>query len=361
MSVPASGRKPRVTRLSEVAAEEVEWLWPGRVPLGKLSLFSGDPGLGKSFVTIDMAARVTTGAVWPDRPGEPNPVGSVVLVSCEDGLADTVLPRLKAAGGDPSRVIALEGVDVVGKDGETISRPFNLSDDLEILEQVLIENTDTRLVIIDPVGAYGGKTDSHRDNEVRAMLAPLGELAARHHVAVVMVAHLSKGKSANPLYRSMGSIAYVAASRAAWLFFKDQGDPTRRLILLGKLNIAKEPMGLAYRITNEGVVWESDLVEMTAAEYVEQEDQKPERRKPQTELDRAVELLREALEDGPLDAAVVLADAEQRGISTGAIKRARESIGVESRKVGKVWRFYPPGGESPQEVTRPPVSELLAS
>lgn len=346
-------RKPRVTKLSDVVAEQVEWLWPGRIPLRKLSLPSGDPGLGKSFVTIDMAARVTTGNAWPDKPGGLNPVGSVVLVSCEDGLADTVLPRLKAAGGDPSKVIALEGVDVVDKDGEMIARPFNLADDLAVLEQVLIDNPDTRLVIIDPVGAYGGKTDTHKDNQVRAMLAPLGELAARYRVAVVMVAHLSKGKSSNPLYKSMGSIAYVAAARAAWLFFKDQGDPTRRLILLGKLNIAKEPMGLAYRLTDGKVDWESDPVELTAAQYVEQEDQKPERRKPDGERCKAEQLIQEALRYGELDSSVVDQMASDAGVSRATLHRAKDNIGVKARKVGRVWKWSLPDVGSVQVLSSP--------
>ncbi len=353
-------RKPRVTKLSDVVAEQVEWVWPGRVPIGKLSMFSGDPGLGKSYVAIDMAARVTTGREWPDIPGVSNPVGSVVLVSCEDGLADTIKPRLEAAGGDPSKVISLDGVDTIGSDGKTISRPFNLSDDLAMLEQVLIDNPDTRLVIIDPVGAYGGKINTHVDSEVRAMLAPLGELAERYRVAVVMVAHLSKGKNQNPLYKSMGSIAYVAASRAVWMFFKDQGDPLRRLILLGKLNISKEPMGLAYCITDKGVVWESGPVEMTAAEYVAQEDEKPERRKPPTEEDRAIELLRQSLEDGPIESAVVIADGKERGISKDAIKRARERIGVESKKVGNVWKLHSPCVPG-QEGTQSPVPTQMPS
>ncbi|MFO1006984.1 MAG: AAA family ATPase [Planctomycetaceae bacterium] len=344
----ASKPRPKVTRLSDVTEEPVEWLWPGRVPLGKLTLGSGDPGLGKSFVTIDMAARVTTGAAWPDCPGEINPVGSVVLVSCEDGLGDTVVPRLKRAGGNPSKVIALEGVETIGSDGQMISRPFNLTDGMAILDQVLAENPDTRLVIVDPVGAYGGRTDSHRDNEVRAMLAPLGELAARYRVAVVMIAHMAKGKNSNPLYKSMASIAYIAASRAAWLFFKDQDDPERRLILLGKLNIAKEPMGLAYRLIDGRVSWESDPVELTAAEYLAKEDQG--RRKSQTgysdlppasEVERAKQFILRSIAAGRVASDELEANASTFDINPSAMKRARSELKrdniAKAKPVGRAW------------------------
>jgi putative DNA primase/helicase len=354
MGKPESKPHARVTRLSDVTAEEIEWLWPGRVPLGKLSMFSGDPGLGKSYVSIYVAAMVTTGGAWPGSPGEPNPVGSVVLVSCEDGLADTIKPRLEAAGGDPSKVISLDGVDTIGSDGETISRPFNLSDDLAMLEQVLIDNPDTRLVIVDPVGAYGGKADTHNDAAVRGMLAPLGELAERYRVAVVMVGHMSKAKNSNPLYKSMGSIAYVAASRAVWLFFKDQDDPKRRLILLGKLNIAKEPMGLAYRITDDGVDWESDPVKMTAAEYVAQENQAPERQGG-TEQSKAGELLLQWLECGPLESSSIDQLAADEGISRSSLHRAKERLGIKAKKVGKVWQWSLPAVESVQDSTDSPT------
>ena len=98
------------TRLSEVTPQRIEWLWPGRFALGKLTLLSGDPGLGKSFVTLDMAARISNGVPWPDSPTVPNPRGSVVLLSAEDDLADTIRPRLDAAGADVERITAIEGV-----------------------------------------------------------------------------------------------------------------------------------------------------------------------------------------------------------------------------------------------------------
>jgi len=360
--VQTRGPRAKATRLSEVVAEDVVWLWRNRIPIGKLTLFSGNPGIGKSFVSIDMAARVTTGAAWPDLPGESREPGNVIVVSCEDGLGDTVKPRLLAAGGDPSKVIALESVCEDGRDGEVIERGFRLDTDIPILEQLLIDNPDTRLVLIDPISGFCGKVDQYRDAEVRAMLAPLSALAAKYGVAVVMVGHMAKAKGGNALTQPMGSIAFVAAARAQLGFFKDRDDPMRRLILLGKLNLAKESDGLAYRLIDGRVVWESEPVTMTADEYLQEEVSKPGKTAGVDTAHnraRAEKLIRESLEFGPIEAAVVLAVADSENISAETMGRVRRSIGSETLKVGGVWKWFPPGRTQADESPSTVVPELL--
>lgn len=355
VSVQASKPRAKIVRLSELEEKEVEWLWENRVPIGKLTTYSGDPGNGKSFTAHDMIARVTSGSPWPDKPNVQQPVGDVILIQCEDDLNDTVLPRVLKAGGDVSRVHAIESVECTGKDGEITERGFNLSTDIPVLEAVLESNRDVRLIVIDPVSGYCGNVDTHKDAPVRAMLAPLADLAARYRVAVVMITHMSKAKGGTAISKSMGSIAFVAASRAQWAFVKDHEDPTRRLILLGKLNVSAESTGLAYRIRDGKVDWEGEPVTLTSAEYFAADESraKPERRKSDGVGPRAEQLIRDALQDGELDKSVIEAMAKDAGVSTPTLYRAKGKIGVKKRSVGRKSMWSLPTSDTSQVLTTP--------
>lgn len=324
-----------VVRLSEVAEAPLEWLWPGRIPLGKLTLLAGDPELGKSFVTVDMAARVSTGSLWPDLPGTRQPVGTVVMFNSEDDVADTVLPRLKRAGGDPSRVLALEGVETTSDGGETHTRGFSLDRDLPKLIELIEANPETRLVVIDPISAYCGTTDSHNNAEVRGMLAPLAQLASRFRVAIVMVTHHSKGSGGKAVYRAMGSLAFAAAARAVWHVAKDHDDESRRLILLAKMNVSEETKGLAYRLDDGRVCWEESPVTMTADEHLELEAHPKSRANGAgAELERAVAWLKETLSNGPRLASIVKQLADDEDISKATLRRAKRVANVKSDRKG---------------------------
>jgi RecA-family ATPase len=198
-------------RLSDVTPEQVEWLWRERFAIGKLSLLVGDPGQGKSFLTLDIAARVSRGAAWPDNPWEPQQPGDVILLGAEDDLGDTTRPRLDALAADVSRIIAIKGAKLEGDDHD---RMINLATDLASIRKVVQSANQPRAIIIDPVSAYLGSTDSHKNAEVRSVLAPLSDLAAELRVAVIAVSHLRKGEGA-ALYRTMGSLAFIAAARSA--------------------------------------------------------------------------------------------------------------------------------------------------
>jgi RecA-family ATPase len=158
-----------------------------------------------------MAARVSTGAPWPDTPLELQPVGGVVLLSAEDDPADTIRPRLDAHGADVTRIVLLQSID--RPDGT--NRAVDLAVDGPALEAAIDTVPNCRLVVVDPISAYLGGVDSHSNSDVRGMLAQLAELAARRRVAVVAVTHLRKGDGP-AMYRAMGSLAFVAAARAAW-------------------------------------------------------------------------------------------------------------------------------------------------
>jgi putative DNA primase/helicase len=241
------GRTLVTCNLSDVTPEKTEWLWPGRVAVGKITLIAGEPGLGKSQVALYVASAVSTGGTWPDRH-DPAPRGRVIILSAEDGLGDTIRPRVDAAGGDPSRITVIRAVETKA-DGGVTRASFNLAADLALLEQEIKRCGDVRLVVIDPVSSYMGKVDSHKNADVRGVLEPIGEMAERLRVAVLAITHLNKGDG-KAINRFIGSIAFIAAARAAFTVVKDPDDETgtRRLFLQVKNNIAASQPGLALRL-----------------------------------------------------------------------------------------------------------------
>lgn len=263
---------PVLVRVADMEPELIRWLWPGRIALGKLTLLAGDPGLGKSFVTLDLAARASTGSAWPDMPLLKDTPTGVVLLSAEDDLADTIRPRLDAAGADVARIVALQAVRRLRVDGKTEEAYFDLTQDMTALEAAIQRTSGCRMVVIDPLTAYLGKIDSHKNSEVRAILARLFELAARHKVAVLAVTHLNKASTLPAIYRAMGSLAFVAAARAVWAVVRDEDDDTgrRRFFVPVKNNLHGDETGLAYALEPVGqtarVKWESDPVNVRADE-----------------------------------------------------------------------------------------------
>jgi len=332
---------PVLRCLADVQPEAVRWLWPGRLALGKLALIFGDPGLGKSWVTMDLAARVSTGAPWPDGSG-PAPLGSTIVINAEDDAADTIRPRLDAAGAALGRVQIMESIRRVDDHGRPVDRMFTLAD-VDQLAQALQRMPDCRLIIIDPVSAYLASTDSHKNAEVRGLLAPLTKLAADHGAAVVMVTHLSKASSARAIYRAMGSLAFIAAVRSAWAVTSDKDHPERRLFLPVKNNLAPDGGGLAFAITDGRVTWESAPVTMRADEALElgngdhRPGPKPEAR------NAAAAWLAELLADGPMPVAQIQDEAKAAGYSwTTTMYRAKDQLRVKPRKApqfggGWVW------------------------
>lgn len=345
------GETPIVVRLSDVEPEPISWLWPDRIALGKLTLIAGDPGLGKSFVTLDISARVSSGTPWPDRRTEPNAVGGVVLLSAEDDVSDTIRPRLDAAGADVTRVNLIQGIEYFEKrTAKRSRRSFNLEQDLPSLEAAIRGTTGCRLVVVDPVSAYLGKVESHNNSEIRGLLAPLSELASRYRVAVVAVTHLNKGGGANALYRAMGSLAFVAAARAAWLVVPDADNPKRRLFLCAKNNIGPDRGGLAYELTPSGTVayvaWEAEPVATTADEALGAVIRKGEERKT-GKVVTSGEWLKEQLANGPVPMRELEARWQDAGISEASIRRASGKLGIVPRKLPRgpwVWEL-PGSGE----------------
>ena len=351
---------PVLVNLGDVVAEPIEWLWEGKFGLGKLSVLAGDPGLGKSFVTLDMAARVTTGSPWPD--GTPCPTGSVVLVNCEDGLADTIRPRLDRAGAAVAKVVALEGVRRVGDDGKLVERGFTLAD-VPALEAALRRLSDCKLVVIDPISAYLADTDSHNNAEIRGLLAPLAKLASKYGVAVVLVTHLNKAAGTRVMYRATGSIAFVAAARSAWVVVKDKDDDRRRLVLPVKNNLGDDQTGMAYSIIDGKVTWERDPVTIKADEALAPDRGGERTGKPgpaPSARTAAADWLREYLTGGPKPVAGIQKAAHEAGLSwSGAVRRAREQLGIKPYKGqfddGWYWAL-PEGAQRQGQPLGPPAT-----
>jgi AAA domain/Winged helix-turn-helix DNA-binding len=235
------------TLLSDIKSERLYWLWEKRIPRGKLTTLDGDPGLGKSLLTLDLAARVTTGSPMPD--GTRGARGSVILIAPEDAVADTIKPRLEAAGGDPSRIRLLNFVRKTdSRTGETYPYPFSLSAHLRTLIQIA-NQTLPILVIIDPlVAVLGLRISVSNDQQVRETLSYLALLAHRNNCAVLIVRHLNKGSSENPLYRGGGSIGIIASARAGLLVVQHPFDEHQRLLVSIKNNLGEKASNLAYQV-----------------------------------------------------------------------------------------------------------------
>lgn len=338
-------------RASDIQARPIRWLWPGRIAQGKVSIIAGNPGLGKSQVTVGMAATVSTGGLWPvDR--QCCEVGNVIILSAEDDPSDTIRPRLEAAGADLSRVYILDAVtDSPSVSGDETPRAFNLKTDIAQLESMLKDIGGAALVIIDPVTAYLGNTDSHKNAEIRALLSPLAELAGQYGAAVVAVTHFNKNANTEALMRVTGSLAFVAAARAAYVVAKDPENEARRLFLPLKNNLGNDQTGLAFivesaqvesmtgMIETSRVVWESSAVTVTAEEAMKPQVHDEER----SDLDDAKDFLRGLLADGPVPSKQIERDAKGAGHAWRTIQRAQKALGIvavkKGMKEGWVWQF----------------------
>jgi len=229
-------------RASTIETKAIEWLWPGRLARGKHTAIAGEPAVNKSTLVMEINASITVQREWPCGEGCPLRKGRVLIFSAEDDAEDTIVPRLVAAGADLDMVEIIDAVR-----DEKGQRSFNLTADIDRLEKLIAKFGDVDLVSIDPISAYLGKTDSHRNSEVRGVLEPLQKMAERTGVAVLSVTHFNKpgggNTSSKALHRFIGSIAFTAAARMAFAVMEDQDDANRRLVLHVKNNLAAPPKG----------------------------------------------------------------------------------------------------------------------
>ena len=311
---------------SSVESKPIEWFWDQKIAKGKVTMIAGDPGLGKSQSTIYLAALTSTGGTFPG--GATCSQGKVLLFSAEDDIGDTINPRLEACGANKENVYILNTVKIGEK-----NLFFDLSRDLPLVEKALNNIQGVSLIVIDPITAFMGDTDSHVNAEVRGLLVGLSKIASKFNVAIVVVSHLNKSTGGNALSKITGSLAFVAAARAAYMVLKDQNDESRRLFLPVKNNLANDKGGFAFKvegvevgehkIRTSRVVWEDVSIMMTAAEALK------DNKEDEGGVDKkTIEWLENYLHDHPegVTTDVIFKDAARQGISKRTIYRAEKDM-----------------------------------
>ncbi|MDO8400584.1 MAG: AAA family ATPase [Bradyrhizobium sp.] len=343
-----AGRRLLSHRASDIQPERLEWIWRGRIARGKVMLIGGPPGLGKSQVTANIAATVSISGGWPCNEGRA-PEGDAIILSAEDGIADTIVPRLIAAGANRDRVHIV--VAATKPDG-TGRKTFSLKTDVDLLERLAAQIGTVRLIVIDPISAYMGGADGNGNVETREVLEPLAEMANRLGIAVVAVTHLNKGGAGGQtaLNRFAGSIAFVAAARSAYLIIEDPEDEHRRLFLEAKNNLGPKSRGLAFRVEQRlvgddilasNISWETDPVMASVDEALSASENRGAN-EGRTGKDDAADFLRAVLAGGAMPVLEIEQEARAAGLlgaessisQNKAFRSARILLGVTPKRTG---------------------------
>lgn len=327
--------EPMMTPMSRVFRTPINWLWPGRIVKDNLTLLVGNPGVGKSLVAMDLAARLSRGKDWPDGERNPNPAGTVWLKT-EDNLHYSIEPALEQAGADLKMIESLDGVRIQGKSG-TRHRAFELSRDFDVLAKAIQRVRNCMLVVIDPLAAFLTGRGNPRDT-----LTALAGLAESMHVAIVAVTHLKAG-GREAIHRTTGAFDLMSAARAVWLLTRDPANRERRLALPVKNNLAGEGGGMAYRLCIAAgrapvVEWLEKDVAMTADEaLLGMRPCGPEAER----CEEAKTYLRYALAGGPRLVKEIEAEAWRMcRIRKRTLERARKELEVEATRESHRGRWW---------------------
>lgn len=325
---------------ADIKPEHVEWLVDKSFPLGMLAVIGGQPGLGKSQISINLAAGVTTGKGLPGAGGF-NSLGSVIILANEDDASRTIRPRLDAAGADISKVHIVEGV---AREGEDVDL-FQLDQDIADLKARALQIGDVKLIVIDPPSAYlGSKVDSYKDSDVRRVLMPLGTLAQDTGAMILLIVHLNKRTDGGAQQRFSGSTAWTAAPRVAFMVAEDPLTKQRSMLPV-KNNIGDDRLGYEYHIEEKligyggqtfkssFIVWDQ-MTNRSVGELLA-----PPKTSKISIIDEATSFLEDALANGPLSVPQLQALAKAAGISWSSINRAKKQLLISSTKVGEGWMW----------------------
>lgn len=344
-------RKYEARRMSDIEREPIKWLWPDRIPLGKITTIAGDPKLGKSQITCALAGALSKGGKFPD--GTRAPSGSVIFITCEDDPEDTIGPRLDALGADSSKIYLLDWT-IRRQSGKAERRHFDIGQDATTLEAMVRDIGDVKAIIVDPVSAYMGKADSYKTADVRGALLPLQVLARDHALAVILVSHLNKNTSGQNAKARVGGAGFVAVSRSNWLVLEDPADATRERRFMCPLgtNIAKGTTGFAFSIVSVdlgGGISTSKVVFQDQELTLNADDLLACRQEAPSALSSAEDFIRAAIKDGPCAQKRIEDGARAAGISDASLRRAKKQIGVLSKKDGASgWLWYLPPAVMPE-------------
>ena len=351
-----------VIRLSDVKPEEVRWLWKPYIPIGKVTLLEGDPESGKSYLSLAIAARVTKGQGLPaygTQPSQGRTPRNVLLLTGEDGTADTVVPRLLKVGGDSARVFQFTGI-IQTKDGKDFETSITLDAVLHI--EAALKQHQPELVVVDPFQSFlGSHVDMHRANEIRPVLDGLGRLATTYGCAIVLIRHLKKDTAGGANYRGLGSIDIYAAARSVLLAGKNPLPPstteslntdiagklkdekTRCVFAQSKCSLTKSGPAIAYGIDEAGLTLNGP-VHVTADDILQVRPKLSERGGPE-------EFLMKFLGDGAKPAKEVKQVGAENGFSEKQLGKAAARLGVTKKPAGfrQDWQWKLPAATEQAE------------
>ena len=316
--------------MNTVETTETAWLWYPYIPRGKLTIIQGDPGEGKSTFALYLAAMVSRGTAVENPKQAVRAPGLVCYQNAEDGVADTIKPRLERAGAFCDMVLF----------ADDSREPIEILDGR--LEMILREYRPA-LLILDPLQAYlGCGVDMHRANEIRPIMSYLAGLAEQYQCAVVLIGHMNKMQKTRSLYRGLGSIDLTAAARSVLLIARDPSHPENRVIRQIKNSLAPEGETAAFTLSPEGKVQWLGKYELSLDEMLEHENRSHQSR------DAAADLIREMMPDtGVVAAKDVIAEAKRRGITHSAMVRARKALGIRTVKTPDGWYWQGERKEEP--------------
>ena len=293
----------KLINMQDVEVEEVKWLIYPFIPYGKITIIQGDPGEGKTTLVLQIIARLTKGeSIVNEEAKEPI---NVIYQTAEDGLADTIKPRLLSADADCSKVLVIDDKDT----------PLTMRD--VRLEQAIVE-TNAKLVVLDPIqGFLGADVDMHRANEIRPVMKHISELAEKYKCAIILIGHMNKSSMGKSAYRGLGSIDFQAAARSVLIVGRIKDEPEIRVVCQTKSSLAPEAKSLAFRLSEEnGFEW--------IGEYDVMADDLLSGSAKGKKKQMAMEFLENTLADGQMPYTELLELAKQKGISEKTLRNAKD-------------------------------------
>lgn len=320
--------KAVVRKLSDIQLEKVDWIWPNFLPDRKITIVDGMPGVGKSTLTSEIAARITTGAAFPN--GDSRKPRDVVFIAVEDGVADTIKPRVAAAGGNEEHAHFIH----IEQEGNEITP--DLERHLDCIRVAIKEIGNVGLLIIDPIMALlGTSVDSYRDQDVRKVTTPLARLAEELNLAVLIVRHPNKGSTNNALLRGGGSMAFIGSARVGWVIGKHPDNPEIRVLAISKSNIGTMDESLEFQLSNDET-YNCARIEWLGSSKLTADNLYEDQNSEEKSLtDEAMEWLTEFLAEGGMDHPTIKREAAKYGITDKSLRRAREKLKIETKRQGQ--------------------------
>lgn len=308
----------KLINMCDVEVESVSWLWYPFIPYGKVTIIQGDPGEGKTTLVLQIIARLTKGESIIDEK-EKTPI-NVIYQTAEDGLADTIKPRLLSADADCSKVIVIDDRDT----------PLTMRD--VRLEQAIVE-TSAKLVVLDPIqGFLGADVDMHRANEIRPIMKHISEIAEKYKCAIILIGHMNKCSVGKSAYRGLGSIDFQAAARSVLIVGRIKDEPEIRVVCQTKSSLAPEAKAVAFRLSEEnGFEW--------VGEYDVSADDLLSGTVKGTKKQAAMDFLENLLADGQMSQKEIIELARQKGISDKTLRNAKDELKIKSKRVNNQWHW----------------------